>query len=215
MARGKIKQLENLKGNKYIFDVNDHLLAGDWSFIRPGRAFFDDDYLEIVEFFCLHSPCRQGSYSPRTLESIGWKNQWHSDKFRNRIREIAGFDDSNFISVEYHHQFKQLWETTGLPDDFTSIRSSFAYFAAAGESNPYMNLFHRIRNSFAHGRYKVIRDRGEYYIYFEDVKTAHGCTYVLARICLTKTILDRWCKFLNMSNDAAEGFENIKEGHSK
>ena len=74
-----------------------------------------------------------------------------------------------------------------------------------------MNLFHRIRNSFAHGRYKVIRERGEYYIYFEDVKTGNGYTYVLARICLTKTILDRWRRFLNMIDGAAEGFESIIE----
>lgn len=211
MAKGKKKQPENLSGNKYKFDVNDHILASDWSFTRPGRFFFDNDYLEIVEFFCLHSPCRQGSYSPRTLESIGWKNQWYSDKFRDKVREIAGFDESNFKYVEYQHQFKQLWQSTGLPDDFTSIRSSFAYFANAGESNPYMNLFHRIRNSFAHGRYNVIRERGEYYIYFEDVKTGNGYTYVLARICLTKTTLDRWRRFLNMIDGAAEGFESIIE----
>lgn len=209
MTKQKKVQSENLKGNKYTFCENDHIMAGDWFFTRPGKDFFDEEYLEIIEFFCLHSPCKQGSYSPRTLESIGWKNQWNSKKFRDKILTIAGFDESNFKYVEYQHQFKQLWESTGLPNDFTEIRSSFAFFAYAGETNPYMNLFHRIRNSFAHGRYKVIREKGEYYIYFEDVKTAHGCTYVLARICLTKSILKNWRRFLNMIDNAAEGFEAI------
>ena len=205
---GKSNNLQPFEG-KYKFSIDDHILADSWIYCEPGKMFFDSDFLKIVDFFCLHSPCSQGSYSPRSLEKIGWQNPWKSKKFRNKLKSIAEFDERNFVVSHYQHTFREAWEKSGYPDEFTRVRAPFAFLASAGESNDYLNLFHRIRNAFAHGRFNVIKERGEYYIYFEDVKTSNGCTYVLARICLTKSILSAWREFLNIEGSSAIGFESI------
>lgn len=214
MAKEKKKVPDNFLGEKYRFDSADFIMASDWKYTVPGKRFFDDDYLRIVDFFCLHSPCRIGSYSSMTLENLGWRNPWKSNKFREKILSTAGLDDSNFKVETYQYKFKELWDTSGLPDEFTTVRHPFAYLAAAGETNDIMNLFHRIRNSFAHGRFQVICDHQEYYFYFEDVKSSNGCTYVLGRVCMTKSALTEWYHFLNRDGDAARGVESIISSHA-
>lgn len=165
--------------------------------------------LEILDFFCMHSPCRQGSFSPLTLEKIGWNNQWNSKKFRDKVSELLGLTDENFKVTKYQHDFKEIWSASGIIDDYSRMRYPFAYLAEAGETNDFMNPFHRIRNSFAHGRYKIIRDNGEYYIYFEDVKQYNGHIYVLGRMCLTKTGLDNLRKFLMLEDPSSTSFKSL------
>lgn len=74
-----------------------------------------------------------------------------------------------------------------------------------------MDLLHRLRNSFAHGRYAVKKDYGEYYLFFEDVKERNGHCCVLARICVTKSALKDLLAFLRMEGTAAAGLESIIE----
>lgn len=203
------------KKQKHKSTIEEFIIAGDWVYTPPGKDFFDKEYIEIVEFFCFHSPCKKGSYSPRSLESLGWNNPWNYQKFKDKIKEIAGFDDKNFIMSETQYNFKALWESTGYINDFTKIRKPFAFFAYAGETNQYLDLLHRIRNSFAHGRYTIVRENREYYIYFEDVKDTNGNTCVMARICLTKRILYNLLMFFSMKNGMEIGFEDlIREKHS-
>lgn len=109
--------------------------------------------------------------------------------------------------------FKKEWEKLGLHTDYLSMRHPYAVIAAAGESNRYMDLLHRIRNSFAHGRFTVAGDHGEYYFYFEDVKETNGSTCVLARACLTKSGMSRLLVFLTREKGSAAGFESIIETH--
>lgn len=212
MARKK-RKTDNLKGQKYRFEVNDFILAEDWSYTKPGRQFFDDDLLRIIDFFCLHSPCKQGSYSGLTLDMLGWRNPWNSSRFRNRFIELLGLSEESFIYCDYQHCFKKEWEKLGLHTDYLSMRHPYAVIAAAGESNRYMDLLHRIRNSFAHGRFTVAGDHGEYYYYFEDVKETNGSTCVLARACLTKSGMSRLLAFLTREKGSAAGFESIIETH--
>ena len=53
-----------------------------WLHAVVGKGFYDADFYRIIDFFVLHSPCRVSSYSPRSLESMGWKNPWQSSRFR-------------------------------------------------------------------------------------------------------------------------------------
>lgn len=113
MAKKK-RKTDNLKGQKYRFEVNDFILAEEWSYTKPGRQFFDDDLLRIIDFFCLHSPCKQGSYSGLTLDILGWRNPWNSSRFRNRFIELLGLSEESFIYCDYQHCFKKEWEKLGL-----------------------------------------------------------------------------------------------------
>ena len=52
-------------------------------------------------------------------------------------------------------------------DYYFESQEEYAYFVTAGEESPLMNLFHRIRNSISHGRFRI---NGSYF-FFEDVDT--------------------------------------------
>lgn len=74
--------------------------------------------------------------------------------------------------------------------NYSKSHKEFAYFVKAGEENPLMNLFHRIRNSFAHGRFRV---NGGYF-FFEDVKLSGE--RVTAKICLNINTLENWMRII-------------------
>lgn len=187
----KQKDLDNRIQAKHVFSADDYLIADTWNYHSPGKHFYDKAYMDIIDFFCLHSPCKSRSWSPYCLEQFGWCKPWYSSRFRTKVSELISLSlDDNFYPIPNQYNFKQVWlEHCTQFGDFPFCSRPCAFVAEAGESNHYMNLFHRIRNSLAHGRFNIFRDHGEYYFNFEDVKTSNGITYVLARICLSKTQL--------------------------
>lgn len=171
-----------------------------------GKDFYDIDLLRLVDFYVLHSPCKVSSYSPITLERLGWKNPWHSSCFRAAFDEVAGFvEGENFIYSESKNHFLEKW--TDLEYNFPSdCNNEYAVFVKAGEGNPRMDLLHRIRNSLAHGRFTAVRRNGEFYISMEDVTELQGLNglYVVARICLKKSTLISLMDFFERKSDKAK-----------
>lgn len=181
-----------------------------WLHSKPGKDFYDDGLYRIVDFFVLHSPCKVSSYSPKTLESLGWANPWQSSRFRAAFDEIAGLNENNtFFYNESKNHLIENWNMLGK-EVFFEVNGEYAVITHAGESNPRMDLIHHIRNSFAHGRFSVIRDHGEYYIFFEDVDTIKSLTglYVTARMCFKKSTLLQWVDFFEIKTDKAKELYN-------
>ena len=176
-----------------------------------GKDFYDRDLLRLVDFYVLHSPCKASSYSPKTLESIGWKNPWHSSYFRAAFDEVTGFvEGENFLYAGSKNHFLEKWNDLGynFPADCSN---EYAVFANAGEGNPRMDLLHRIRNSLAHGRFTAVRKNGEFYISMEDVTELQGLNglYVVARICLKKSTLIGLLDFFEIKSDKAKQLESL------
>ena len=194
-AQGKTVQKQ-----KYKFNIDDYIIAEKWIFNKPDNHFYDVVYLKILEFYCIHSPL--------TLDSLGWGNPWKSSKFRKKVLELLELTKENFQVIEYHHNYKKMWDELNI-DAPSAIDTPFAYLAQAGETNDYMNLLHRIRNSLAHGRFTVVKSNSEYYIYFEDVKRSNGYTYVVGRMCLKKTSLDKLRRFICMESNMIDGYEHL------
>ena len=192
-------------------DKNEYLIVKpyeSWLSSKPSKGFFDESFYRIVDFYVLHSPCKVSSYSPKTLESLGWKNPWNSSRFRYTFDKIAGFiRDESFYYHESTNHFLELWDKAGF-DFFPSKQiSEYAVFIYAGESNPRMDLLHHIRNAFAHGRFAVVKEKGDYYIYFEDVTTIRGLQEALvvnSRACLKKSTLIGWIDFFEKNKYADE-----------
>lgn len=183
-----------------------------WLYTKTGKDFFDDDYHRIIEFYVLHSPCKNSSYTACTLEKLGWKNPWYSKKFRKVFDDIPGFNEGD--SFRHHkstNHFNEMWDDAGWGEFFSIEQKEFAVFIYSGESNPRMDLLHHIRNSFAHGRFAVKRKNKEYYIYFEDVTTINGVKglVVNARICLKKSTMIRWLDVFEKKNDIAKELSSI------
>ena len=183
-------------------DRDDYLIVEpyeSWLNSKPGKGFFDDSFYRIINFYVLHSPCKVSSYSPITLESLGWKNPWNSSRFRDTFDKIAGFaSDESFYYHESKNHFLELWKQSGFEFFPSEDLSEYAVLIHAGESNPRMDLLHHIRNSLAHGRFSVVKDNREYYLFFEDVATIRGLNGALvvnSRVCLKKSTLIAWIDF--------------------
>ena len=204
------KNKESSKTNKdeYLIVNKDE----SWLKTKIGKDFYDDDYHRIIEFYVLHSPCKVSSYTPCTLESLGWKNPWKSSRFRNAFDVVPGFIEADtFRHHESKNHFKEMWEDAGWGEFFSIEEKEFAIFVYAGESNPRMDLLHHIRNSFAHGRFSVIKKNREYYIYFEDLGqiSGVGSMVVNARICLKKSTLVTWLNTFEQKTDAAKELSSL------
>lgn len=203
------------KNNKFpIVNESEYLKVeadAHWLHRTIGKAFYDDDYHRIIEFFVLHSPCKISSYTPYTLESLGWKNHWQSSSFRKIFDEVAGFVDGD--TYRYHdskNHFLKMWNDTDY-SEFVGVKKEFAVFIYAGETNPRMDLLHHIRNAFAHGRFTVIKHDKEYYIYFEDVTEMRNIKglVVTARICLKKTTLIEWLNIFEKKSEKAKSMTSL------
>lgn len=186
--KGKKKAPPKINPDEYIIVPADET----WLSTKNGRDFYDDDYHRIIEFYALHSPCKVSSYTPCTFESLGWKTPWKSPRFRKAFDDVPGFiEKDTFRHHDSKNHFKEMWENAGWGEFFSIEDKEFAIFVYAGESNPRMDIFHHIRNSFAHGRFSVKKKNREYYLYFEDVTTISGVKVLIvnARICFKKSTL--------------------------
>lgn len=185
-----------------------------WLHTVVGKDFYDADFYRIIDFFVLHSPCKVSSYSPRTLESMGWKNLWQSSRFRSLFDEIMGLvENISFLQHEAKNHFLEMWNTLNREVFFEINGDVYAVITHAGESNPRMDLLHHIRNSFAHGRFAIIRDHKEYFIFLEDVSTINKLPgiYATARICLKKTSLLQLIDFFEKKGDRVRNLSSLYE----
>ena len=189
MAKSNKKKAPPSKVNEedYIkVSVNE-----DWLQNSAGKKHYDEDFYRIIDFYVLHSPCKVSSYTPRTLESMGWKNAWNSSIFRDTFDSVAGFVEGDTLRFgKSKSSFLNMWNDTGYTS-FWGQGKEFAVYTYVGESNPRLDLLHHIRNSFAHGRFASQGLNKEVFLYFEDVTEINKLKglYASARICLKKTTL--------------------------
>lgn len=184
--------------------VND---SEDWLKEPIDNEFADSNFMKIILFYVLHSPCKKGSYSRIDLSEYGWNNPWYHDEFKTGLKNIAGFNETNYHYEEAQKDFKECWEKLQYQDNFyDNVNQEYVVFSNAGETNPYMSLFHHIRNSIAHRRFtaqKINRER-DYYIIMEDVKFVDGFYRVNARMILRKRTLLKWIDFLECNDVEAK-----------
>lgn len=197
-----------VKEQEYIKIDSDE----QWLHTLVGKDFYDESFYRIVDFFVLHSPCKISSYSPKTLESLGWVNPWQSSRFRNAFDEIMGVEEG--ISFLYHdakNHMTEMWDTLERDKFFEVDGNAFVVIIRAGEGNPRMDILHHIRNAFAHGRFAVVRDHNEYYIFMEDVSKINGLSglYVTARMCIRKSSLISLVEFFEKKGDRARELSSL------
>ena len=209
MAKKKQEKKSLLKIDKQDYiEVNPD---EEWLHMSVEDAFYDKNYYRIIDFYVLHTPCKS-SYTPRTLEKLGWKNPWYSSKFRDAFDNVPGFvENQNFCMADSKKGFLTIWNSSSLDDFSTKTPKEFAVFTKAGEGNPRMNLLHHIRNAFAHGRFSVKKYKKEFYIYLEDVTGINGLEgiFVSARICLKKSTLITWLDTFEKKNDISRTLSSV------
>ena len=121
---------------------------------------------------------------------------------------MAGFSKRNYFFAEKQEDFLVKWEDSQLQNDFYNINGQeFVVFAHAGESNQYLDLLHRIRNSLAHGRFKLKRFENDVYLYMEDVAKSGNDLKVTARMIFKIKTLKEIIKVFTAENKAAEALQ--------
>ena len=184
------------------------LLAPIWLNENEEESLYNKDFCKIVRFYVLHSPCKDRSYTSFDLEEYGWKNPWRSTRFKDLIKEVAGFSKRNYFFAEKQEDFLVKWEDSQLQNDFYNINGQeFVVFAHAGESNQYLDLLHRIRNSLAHGRFKLKRFENDVYLYMEDVAKSGNDLKVTARMIFKIKTLKEIIKVFTVENKDAEALQ--------
>ena len=216
MAKKKKEKDEEKKPPEGYIIVN---AMDDWLQRPIEEAFADNDFMKIILFYVLHSPCKKGSYSRIDLENYGWKNPWYYDDFKSQANKVGGFTDANWHYKEAQKDFKEYWESLDYQNNFYDLeRDEFVVFSHVGESNPFMDLLHHIRNSFAHGRFtaKKIKRQKDYYIYMEDVSPENGFYKVNARMILKKSTLLALIDFFTCkSGEAKKICQDLSQRNTK
>lgn len=167
----------------------------EWFKDNLAESIYNDTFHRIVDFYVIHSPCKGSSYSPKSLENLGWRNPWISSRFREAFDEVCSFSDSKFFKfVDSINKLKEAWNISGFDWIPVNPDKEFAVFAYAGESNPRMDLLHHIRNSLAHGRFTKKTYNHQEYLFLEDVNRVQNLQglYIHARICIKITTLIEW-----------------------
>lgn len=151
----------------------------------------------LIQFYVFNSPCKASSWGRKSMEDFGWFNYWKSNRFRNLVIESAELDSFNYCDSAT--QLARKWPNKNR---YFESQEEYAYFVNAGEESCFMNLFHRIRNSIAHGRFRM---NGSH-LFFEDVDK-DGKT-VKARICLNIETLENWMRIIKCEIDTAKQLQD-------
>ena len=190
---------------KTLFDSNPIIVEPYPQWIEPLPIHhINARLMRLIQFYVFNSPCKVSSRGRKSMENYGWVNYWNSNKFRELVFDAAELDVIHQCSSGT--ELARVWPET---DRYFESQREYAYFVTAGEENPLMNLFHRIRNSFSHGRFRMSGD----YFFFEDVNK-DGKT-VMARICLTIVILENWMRIIKGEGDMAKKVQNDMKKNRK
>lgn len=139
------------------------------------------------------------------MEDYGWINYWKSNRFRELV--FDGAELSFFNPYESATQLARKWPDK---DRYFESQEEYAYFVTAGEESTLMNLFHHIRNSFSHGRFRM---NGNYF-FFEDVEK--DGRKVKARICLNIVTLENWMRIIKCEGETAKNLrDDMKKNRRK
>lgn len=172
-------------------------LYPEW--INEEEIEYDNDFLEIIKFFLLHSICEGQSWKHESLhETYMWKAYpWNPQAYlKNKIfNAIWGNQTPKLYMAEKREKYKAKIQGHSLDADFyTNVHMQRAGYVKTktgkGNDNLIMSLLYHIRNGFAHGRYGSVQiDDNDYMIFLEDGKEKNGQFEVTARIALKKSSL--------------------------
>lgn len=200
----------------------------EWLNLPSPFDMLDDEWLSIIVFYVFHSPVSGVSARGKLLSDFQWgaKNRLSTDSrtLGLRLMKYAGMDEKKFQCVENNWKLRQSLSENGLidfPKDWSDVR--LTYYCPKKEDEKYErkyeNLFRHIRNAFAHGRVALHDSDTETYIALEDVNYTNNEYRVTARMILSKSILLRWMRVIQVGPFTSEEELNkefgIVSGHAR
>lgn len=140
-------------GQTYQYIVADSILGN----LQDEYSISEQEYYRIYVFYVTYSMCGTQSAKKRTFKDYGWtsesvKNTAIGDALTT---ELSLNRNANFIFTnkdDLATQFASHNFPDGLLEDVDIER---AVIARTSESNNHLKLFYRIRDGFAHGKFKL------------------------------------------------------------
>ena len=144
----------------------------------------DVELRQLIDYFQFRAP---GISSEQSFEIPSVQHQIVYDElFNNRNYEATDFFQSNKTIIKH-------LKMNHLEKNSVCIKCKrFVCRLDSGEETKLSCLLRHIRNSIAHGRIHLVKDKG-YYFLFEDVNRKS----ITARIICNKEDLKSWRKILN------------------
>lgn len=129
------------------------------------------EYYRIYSFFVTYSICGNQSAKKRTFSDYGWQDE----KIKNSPLGEALYGvinlnrNNNFIFTE-KDDLREKFETCNLLDgEITNLDIERGVIGKTSETCKHLKLFYRIRNAFAHGKFKLrLSDTNERIIVIQD-----------------------------------------------
>lgn len=145
--------------------------------------FSDRNFQRIIDFYLLKSPAENLSARGRTLESYGWNNTYD---LKRKIGLISKLKPSMFAFADALKEMEEALKDSNLYQRFwENHKERVCLYIVKNQLN---SLFYHIRNSFAHGRFDIIKTKTDNIFVMEDVNKK----YISARMVLKESTLLNW-----------------------
>lgn len=150
------------KKQSYKYVKNESILYG----INDEYELSMHEYSTLYSFFVTYSCCGTQSYKKRTFADYGWNefsrkigdNTPNPSKYlKDALTRIIDLDDKSHFIFTDDDNLKSCFAAVNLTNEkLADYDVERAVIAKTNETNRYLKLFYRIRDGFAHGKFKLV-----------------------------------------------------------
>lgn len=155
------------------------------------------NFIKILDFYLIHCPVKNLSGMGISLLDYGWTQPWKNPYYLNKQLKQASSNPNFLYSCANREALYETLRDNNLLNSFSENDGLYeiAVFCD-NKKNQFMSLFFHIRNSFAHGRFKImIHDSETYYLFEDGVFRGENFT-INSRIILLEDTLLRWIQII-------------------
>lgn len=167
------------------------------------EEFIDEDFLSLILFYVINTPCVSLSSSGIPLSAYGWdKNIWKKANLKTCLFEIASLERNKTFSVaKKTNEMKEACKKVQLLKGFHKNHDVERITFYKCQDNEFLSIFYHIRNAFAHGRFTLYLNINQEVVFvLEDGVKNHRDFQVRSRMVLKKSTLIKWMEILKSGN---------------
>lgn len=137
----------------YRYKVEESILGN----IKDEYSLSEHEYYCIYSFYVTYSMCGNQSFKKRNFTDYGWpENSIRYPNLKKVLNDILKFKESEVFQFTEKDDLKTQFEENNLLDVYKlNVDTERFVIGKTNEKNQYLKLFHRIRNGFAHGKFKL------------------------------------------------------------
>jgi hypothetical protein len=158
------------------------------------------EFQEVISFFLIETPWDSLSYKGQPLKEWGWsKKVWQSNHLKNALFEVAKLKRSEtFFAAKKLDELKACLHSAELSGRFHQNRTieRIVIYRQSSYGPEVMALFRHIRNSLAHGRFRIYPGEETHVYVMESGIKRQGKVDVRFRAVLKESTLIAWKKLI-------------------